>query len=281
VVVAGQRVVRRGRRGSAGKRIVAAVGAVGLLVLLGALARMGVLRDVTAAILSPPQSLFRFLISGARMGSENARLRDAAARLALENFALREAELENVRLRTLLDFKAASWFQLEPAAVLARDAGRFGRALKISKGRGAGLGVNMPVVNHEGLVGKVIEVDAGSSFVQILRDPDCRVSALVQRSRVAGILAWDPREGVRLLDVPHHADVEVGDLIVTSGLGEIFPKGILVGRVESVTFEEAHLFRRIEVEPFVDFSHLEEVFVITGLVDREPQGPRRAWGGAR
>jgi rod shape-determining protein MreC len=83
------------------------------------------------------------------------------------------------------------------------------------------------------------------------------------------------------LDVPHHADVEEGDLVVTSGLGEIFPKGILVGRVERVAYEEGHLFRRIEVRPFVDFSHLEEVFVITGVVERDQQGPKPSWGGGR
>lgn len=279
--MAGQRVVRRRRRGSAWRRIAAAVGAVVLLVLLGAVARMAALRDVAGAVLSPPQSLLRSLTSGVRLPGENARLRASATRLALENFSLREAEIENLRLRRLLEFEAASWFRLEAAAVLARDAGRYGRSLKISKGRAAGLRENMPVVNHEGLVGKVIEVDAGSSFVQILQDPDCRVSALVQRTRVAGIMAWDPGEGARLLDVPHHADVEVGDLIVTSGLGEIFPKGILIGRVERVAYEQGHLFRRIEVQPFVDFSHLEEVFIVTGLVDREPQGPRPAWEPAR
>ncbi len=275
--MAGQRVVRRGRRGSAGKRIGAAVGAVALLVALGALARFGPLRDAAAAILSPPQAFLRSLTAGVRLSGENARLREAAASLALENFRLREAEVENARLRRLLEFEAASWFRLQPAAVVARDAGRFGRSVKVSRGRGAGVRENMPVVNHEGLVGKVIEVDAGASYVQILADPDCRVSALVQRTRVPGILGWDPGEGMRLLDVPHHADVEVGDLVVTSGLGEIFPKGILVGRVERVAYEEGHLFRRIEVRPFVDFSHLEEVFIITGVVDRETQGPRPSW----
>jgi rod shape-determining protein MreC len=279
--VAGQRVVRRGKRGSGWRRIAAAVGAVVLLALLGVLARMGPLRDLTAALLSPPQAFLRSLTAGVRLSRENARLREAAVDLALENFRLREAAVENARLRRLLDFQAASWFRLQPAGVLARDAGRFGRSIKVSRGRGAGIRENMPVVNHEGLVGKVVEVGAGASFVQVLADPDCRVSALVQRTRVPGILGWDPGEGLRLLDVPHHADVEEGDLVVTSGLGEIFPKGILVGRVERVAYEEGHLFRRIEVRPFVDFSHLEEVFVITGVVERDQQGPKPSWGGGR
>jgi rod shape-determining protein MreC len=122
----------------------------------------------------------------------------------------------------------------------------------------------------------LIEVTPSAAFLQYIQDPDFRVSVLIQRSRTAGILAWAPRKGAQVLDVPHHADVEEGDLVVTSGLGELFPKGILVGRVSRVSDEEGGLFQSVSVEPFVQFSHLEEVFVITGTVERSSVGPAPA-----
>ena len=234
---------------------------------------MALLRDVASAVLTPPQALFRSVTAGVRLPSENARLRSAAARLAMENFALREGAIENARLRRLLDFEAASGFRLEPAVVVARDAGRFGRALKIAKGSRSGVRVDMPVVNHEGLVGRVVEAGRDAAFVQTLEDPDFRASALVQRTRAVGILEWDAAGGARLVDVPHHADVEAGDLVVTSGLGEIFPKGILIGRAARVSFDEGHLFRKIDMEPFVNFALLEEVFVVMGPATKSPLGP--------
>jgi rod shape-determining protein MreC len=268
---------RRSRSGSVGRRIGAVLGALLLLLILGSVARIAIFRDVATAILTPPQALLRSISSGVRLPAENARLRRAAARLALENFALREAGIENARLRRMIEFSAASQFRLEPAVVIARDAGRFGRALKVARGARAGIRLNMPVVNDEGLVGKVIEVDRDAAFVQPLLDPDCRVSAHVQRTRAAGILLWESGSGLRLADVPHHADVEVGDLVVTSGLGEIFPKGILIGRVTAVAYDEGHLFRQIDVEPFVGFSRLEEVFIVTGTQERPALGPPAAW----
>ncbi len=269
----GHRVTRRAKRGGVGKKLGAAVGALVALLFLGSIARVALLRDVANAVLTPPQALFRSVTSGVRLPSENARLRRAAARLAVENFALREAGIENARLRRLLDFSAASGFPLEPAAIVARDAGRFGRALKIAKGSRAGVRVDMPVVNYEGLVGRVVESGRDAAFVQTLQDPDFRASALVQRTRVVGILEWDAGSGARLVDVPHHADVEVGDLIATSGLGEIFPKGILIGRITRVSYDEGHLFRMIDVEAFVNFALLEEVFVVMGPAAKPALGP--------
>jgi rod shape-determining protein MreC len=252
-----------------------------VLLFLGSVARIALLRNVANAVLTPPQALLRSVAAGVRLPSENARLRRAAARLAVENFALREAGVENARLRRLLDFSAASGFRLEPAAVVARDAGRFGRALKIAKGSRSGVRVDMPVVSHEGLVGRVVEALGDAAFVQTLEDPDFRASALVQRSRAVGILEWEAGRGARLANVPHHADVEQGDLVVTSGLGEIFPKGILVGRVDRVSYDEGHLFRKIEVDAFVKFGLLEEVFVVMGPADRAPLGPRAEWEPSR
>lgn len=271
----------RSRRGSLAKRIGVAVAALALLFLLGSLIRIPILRDVAGFVFSGPQRVLRDAGAVGRLRSENERLRREAARLAFENFTLREARYENARLRRMLEFSAASGFRLVPASIVAREAGPFARGLKINKGERAGLRVNMPVVTHDGLIGKLVTVDRDAAYVQTLEDPDFRVSALIQRSRTAGILAWNPGKGAELFDVPHHADAEEGDLVVTSGLGEVFPKGILIGRVAHVSDKEGLLFQTIHVEPFVEYSHLEEVFVITGEVDRAVLGPAHFEGDAR
>lgn len=263
----------RSNRRNLGRRIGAGVGALVLLLLLGSVIRIPVLREAASFVFTGPQRALHSLGSIGRWSAENKRLRRAAVQLALENFALREASAENDRLRGMLAFAAASRFRLEPASVVARESGPFGRGLKISKGERAGLRVNMPVVNHEGLIGKIIEVNRDAAYVQAVEDPDFRVSALIQRSRTLGILSWDPIGGATLSDVPHHADAQEEDLVVTSGLGEIFPKGILVGRVREVSDREGLLFQTVRVETFVDFSRIEEVFVITGVSEREHLGP--------
>ncbi|MFN0150686.1 MAG: rod shape-determining protein MreC [bacterium] len=271
----------RSKRRNLPKRIGVAIAALALLFLLGSLIRVPILRDVAGFVFSGPQRALRDASSVGRLRSENERLRRDAARLAFENFTLREARFENARLRRMLEFSAASGFRLVPASIVAREAGPFARGLKLNKGARAGLRVNMPVVNHDGLIGKLISVDRDAAYVQVIEDPDFRVSTLIQRSRTAGILAWNPGKGVEMFDVPHHADAESGDLVVTSGLGEVFPKGILIGRVTEVSDRQGLLFQIVHVEPFVNFSHLEEVFVITGEVDRAALGPAYFEGETR
>jgi rod shape-determining protein MreC len=119
----------------------------------------------------------------------------------------------------------------------------------------------MPVVTPEGLVGKLYKVFPRMSIVQLMLDRNFSVSGRVQRSRGLGIVTWTELSGLELIAVPRNSDVQVGDVVVTSDSSALYPPGIRIGLVSHTT-EEASLFKSIHLQPDVDFSQLEEVFVI-------------------
>lgn len=220
-------------------------------------------KAVSEAIFAGAQKSLWWTIRLRDLGQDNKRLRAENARLALENSILKEAELENKRLRKLLGFKKRSGFKLTPAKVIGVDADRIVNSILIDMGRNTGIEVNMPVVTAEGLVGKIIDVFPKTALVQLLLDRNCRVSAIVQRSRTLGIVEWERGNVCKLKNVPVRSDVQVGDVVVSSGMGGVFPKGIEIGQVSELDQEKGRLFKKIKVIPSVDFAHLEEVFVLT------------------
>lgn len=182
--------------------------------------------------------------------------------LILENTSLKEQGLENQRLRELLGYKSQINYKVRSAEVVGADPQRKTSAVVINIGSFAGVKRNMPVVNVEGLVGKVIEVFPTSSLVQLLFDPNCQVSALDQRSRDQGIIKWEKGWELNLEYVPATADILVGDEIITSGYGGIFPAGLKIGVVTQVIKNSNVLFQNIKVKPYVRINNLEEVFVV-------------------
>ena len=195
---------------------------------------------------------------------ENEALRDQNLRLSLELLKLREAQLENARLHALLHFKSqqAAEKSYIVARVIARNPARIANTILIDAGADEGIQAPMPVVTADGLVGRIMEVHGYTAIVQLLIDHNCRVSAVVQRhSRVSGIVSFE--DGTFYLkNVSLRGDIKVGDLIVSSGLGKLFPKGLYVGQVVNVGDEAQGLFREVILSPGVNFHNLEEVFVL-------------------
>lgn len=195
---------------------------------------------------------------------ENEALRDQNLRLSLELLKLREAQLENARLHALLHFKSqqAAEKSYIVARVIARNPARIANTILIDAGVDEGIQARMPVVTADGLVGRILEVHGYTAIVQLLTDHNCRVSAVVQRhSRVSGIVSFE--DGTFYLkNVSLRGDIQIGDLIVSSGLGELFPKGLYVGQVVNVGDEAQGLFREVILAPGVNFHNLEEVFVL-------------------
>lgn len=218
--------------------------------------------SVSSTLLQFGQKAFSRLTHLMDLEKENEELQQKAARLFLENSLLKEAERENERLRELLGFQDRSQFQLVPAEVIGWNPDRNVNSILINIGHVGGIRRNMPVITPDGLVGKVCRVMPYVSVVQLLLDPNCRVSSVVQRSRVFGIVEWEKGTLCLLRNIPVMSDVREGDTIVTSGMGGIFPKGLRVGSVQSVTEEKWGLFKKVTVNPEVDFTHLEEVFVL-------------------
>lgn len=201
---------------------------------------------------------------------ENRKLRQKLIELSLRNSWLNEEHLENERLRKLLEFRSELEHKVIPAKVLSAEPNRRYFSVLIDKGSRDGVRRNMPVVNLHGLVGKVVDASYSTSVVQLMLDPNFRASAQDQKTRVFGIVKPGSASALQLDNVPLREEVRVGDRIITSGLGGIFPPGIKIGVVTAVESEEDSskidrsfgIFKRIEVTPYVDFSSLEELFVL-------------------
>ena len=201
---------------------------------------------------------------------ENKDLKRELQELKLQMNRYREADLANERLRALLNFKKSIATPLLPAQLVAFDPSGWFQTILIDKGRNDGVVLDMAVVSAEGLVGRVIGVGNHHAKVLLILDGNSAVDAYIQRSRARGVLVGLGRELCLLKYVQRNEDVQVGDKVISSGMGGVFPKGLLVGTVQEVVRASSGLFQRVEVEPAVNFSRLEEVLVVIQPPPEEP-----------
>ncbi len=192
-------------------------------------------------------------------------MRRRTTELLLENSRLRQAGLENYRFREMLNMKNESDLRLVAAEIIAFQKGEFAQTIVIDAGARDGIKKNMPIVSPQGLCGKVFRVGEESSTAHLLVDHNFRVACKIERTRADGILSYADGKLCELKQTPKYADVRVGDVVVTSGYTKFFPKNLRVGVVQEVHNEPTSLFKVIKVEPFVNFTRLEEVFVVTSV----------------
>ena len=196
---------------------------------------------------------------------ENEQLKEENARLRQETYHAREGLQELARLHMLVRFDDMWAYPIVTSRVVGHNPGRFLTTMVINRGTEHGVHENMPVFSMNGLVGKVSKATLNHSRVQLLVDPNLKLSVMDRKTRVVGFL--ESMDGVRLTAmVPTHAGIRPGDTLITSGLGGIFPKGIPVGTVKDVRKSDLDVMRQMDVEPFQDFTTLEEVFVM----EKEP-----------
>jgi len=191
---------------------------------------------------------------------ENRRLQSELQEMKKRNAALQDAALERQRLERLLRLRDQGPQSRTAARVIGRRLTQWPEAIIIDKGRGDGIHPRQAVVAPAGLVGRIYSVSARTALAVPLTDRNSSVGALIQRSRDAGILIGDG-EQCHIEYLPANADVKPGDTVVTSGLGDIFAKGTMIGVVVSVTRDDAASMKRAQVRPSVDLSRLEEVVV--------------------
>ena len=199
---------------------------------------------------------------------ENLRLQREAAVLQRRIDQLEEQALETQRLQGLLAMRETSLAKFVAARVVGKDATNWFKTILIDRGTLAGLRRNLPVVAPDGLVGRVVEVTPSTAKVQLITDPVSASGGLMQRTRVTGIVTGNLGTGLRVRYLPLLADVVVGDEVVTSGMGGVFPKGIPVGRVTAVERKSGALFQEAALQPKVDLGRLEEVLIV---MDTEPR----------
>lgn len=214
------------------------------------------------------QEQLSFIPTYLSLKSENDLLRRVNIDLADQANQLREAKLENFRLRQLLGFKEANKFSFIPAKVMGKSLTLMRNTLTLSAGEVDGVKEQMPVVSDGGLVGVVEAVSQHYSVVRLLLNSDFRASAKIERSRVDGIIAWDGSR-LTLKNVAKTLDVVLGDVVITSEYSSTYPPNIRIGIVNDVKEQRGSLFLRVYVSAGVDFTRLEEVFVLNYVPDPE------------
>lgn len=196
-----------------------------------------------------------------RLRMENRRLVGEVARLREENARLQDAAQEAQKLRGLLAFRQPS-FRTVSARVIGRDPSHWFNTLLIDRGRADGVRRNDAAVTSEGLVGHVIETPGSWARVLLILDPRSAIGVLVGRSRDAGVAEGQGQPLLRVKYLSRDADIQPGDPVVTAGLGEIYPRGLVVGTVVDVSRGEGDLFQEALVRPGADLNHLEEMLIL-------------------
>jgi len=242
--------------------------AFAFFLLLGILMRQApeatqknVVSAALASVFYPAQMVISSVDEFRSVAHENEMLKEENARLRQETYYASEALQELARLHALVRFDDKWDYPIVTARVVGHNPGRFLTTLVINRGTSRGVKEDMPVFSMNGLVGKVSKATLTHSRVQLLVDPNLKLSVLERRTRVVGFLESVDGRTLSAM-IPTHAGVKVGDTLITSGLGGIFPKGIPVGTVTQIRPSDLEVMQLMDVVPFQEFSSLEEVFVM-------------------
>lgn len=272
---------RFGAPADLGIRLIILVLVAVLLMALQLTGRLGAIEGAVALLMSPGQQglssitdrtmqTVSSLSNFRNLQERTAELENINRSLLAENLRLQEIERENQRLRELLSFsETRPGIELRGgqiiARVIGRDSNNFLNFLMVDLGSRHGIEVGMPVMNNEGLVGRISEVTSSSSKVLLITDPLSAVNAILQSSRLTGVVngsvGGDPVMGF----IPQGTLVGVGEVVLSSGLGGNFPKGIPIGQVVNVRQRDFEVFQEALVRPIVDFGRLEFVLIVTSF----------------
>lgn len=246
--------------------------------------------DLVAAIFTPLEAAFAQIHRSAlgvwsayldwkNVRLENQALRAEVERLRVQSLRVDDTQQENLRLRRLLALRERLPLSTLAGEVIAKEWGGWVRSVTVNRGRRDGITRLTPAIVPEGLLGRVVEVRAQAAVIQLLNDPSSAVAVMAQRTRTAGVAEGGPGGALRLKFMARDGGgVQVGDLIVTSGLGGVFPKGLPVGWVTAVEDKGSALFHYALLAPVADFARVEEVLLLTGqtkadLFSHFPPGP--------
>lgn len=232
------------------------------------------LQGVMYGISTGISDFFGGIINQKDIEKEYATVKKNESALILENQRLKEIEKENKRLKDLLSFSENHpEFKTIGAKVTGKNPGNWFNVLIIDKGSQQGVSKDMTVVTDKGLVGRVIESGLNWSKVMCTIDSRSSVSGIIERTRDNGIVrgtnTMETQNGLcKMIYLPLETDLIPGDKVLTSGLGGIFPKGILIGEVKEVSRQENELQKYAIIKPSVDFLHIEEVLVTYSNVEK-------------
>lgn len=199
---------------------------------------------------------------------ENEQLRETNAKLMLQLSKLREAALLNDELKEMLALKDTSDFPLLSASVVSKSFSRVQGTITLNVGSSDSVKVGMPVITDKGLVGIIYSVSGNYSIARTLQNVDLKITVKDERTRENGLMKWNGEKLV-IINVPKTYQIKKGDRIVTSELSSLVPFPIPVGIAAGSTNVETGIFNEIQVIPYVDFSKVENVFVVKTVASKE------------
>lgn len=198
---------------------------------------------------------------------ENRVLRESVKVMNRRVLEVQDAIIANERLKKLLDLKSSLGVASVAANVIGEESAPWYRTIVIDRGGVDGLEEEMPVVATSGIVGRVIKVSPNSSRVLLLTDHSSSIAAMIQRSRARGVVKGKGGGACSLEFAMREEDVTVGDIVTTSGMGGVFPKGLAIGEVSMVRKGESGMFQTVDIRPAVNVSRLEEVLVLIHRIE--------------
>ncbi len=201
-----------------------------------------------------------FLIS---VVDENDALRHELRQAKALNHQYRETQLANARLQRLLGMQEQVSRKMIAARVVGKDPSPWFQTIMVDKGNSDGVQRGQPVINPEGIVGLVVDVTAHYAKVMLITDPNSAVDAIIQESRARGIVKGGMSGYCMLNFVLRKHDVRKDQVVISSGMDGVFPKGLPIGEVSAIVKEEAGIFQEVTIEPYVDFERLEEVLIVS------------------
>jgi rod shape-determining protein MreC len=225
--------------------------------------------NVASNVLAGIQNAWRGYFWLVDVRTDNERLENRVRQLEMLNSSLEEVKQENDRLRHLLSIKNEAELKTIEARVIARTPGFLSNVLYINRGASHGVTVDSPVLAGHRIVGRIVLVAGGQSQVQLITNPDASIGVMMEQTRTPGVLSGTGESHLELNYISTTEEIRTGDVVLSSGLDGIFPKGFLVGRVTESKKSEG-IFYNIKVEPAADLYHLEEVSVL--LIDPSRSG---------
>lgn len=226
-------------------------------------------RTISVGVVASVQAALQWLPNPSALRSENHALRQLAKDLSAQSMRQRELAFKADKYRQMLGFRDHSDMKLLAAEVVGKTIIQYMNFATLSVGERDGVRKGMPVITERGLVGQIAGTNENYAVVQLLLNRDTRVAARTLSGRLDGLIVWDSKEGLLLRDLPSTLPQGKGDTIVTSNYSSLFPENLVIGTIDSIAPEAGSLYYSIHVKPAVDFSTLEEAFVVLHTPDQK------------
>ncbi len=239
------------------------------LISNGNVSRIGGFRTVVIGTIGWLQELFSWLPNPGALQSENRALRKLNLQLSAEVTRMRHSLIENKKLREMLEFEERNERGYITSEIAGRTTIELRRYFTLNKGTDDGVQRGMAVRSPAGLIGLIVGASDNYSLMELILNRNIRIACKVVRNDINGILFWGGGDDFFLKNIPESYDVKAGDRIITSNASNRYPKNIPIGQITNIEEDPSSLFLKVKVKPFVEFSTLQEVFIIKELPNPE------------